>query len=116
MILAAVPAPAGSDGTGLAATGLGILLILAGTFAWYVRNRESPSAGWKVAIKNLETRCDDLEQKVATLTTEGAAKDAVIAQQQKALDAKDGRIVQLLTAWPDGSRPPSPSPAHQPYL
>lgn len=111
------------DGKALVGGALTVLLGLIYAFREWISRRESPSAGWKVAVAEVkETQAaqaaeiETLRAQVAALTTERAAQAGVIAQQQKTLDAQSGRIVQLLTAWPEGSEPPSPSPAHAPYL
>lgn len=112
---------------------LGVLGVVGGGgggLTVLIKNRSSRPSGWQVAVKNLEQQVVDLradvkdarasmeaaEAKADEVVAENQGLKATIAQQTKSLDAKDGRIVQLLTAWPPGSRPPSPNPAHEPYL
>lgn len=108
---------------GLSVTGGGALTV-------FINKRAARPSGWQVAVKNLEKQVDELTTRVVTTEARAEAAEAkaeevvaenhglkaTIALQTRGLDAKDGRIVQLLTSWPPGSRPPTPNPAHAPYL
>lgn len=115
----------------IAALGVaGIVLSSGGALTVFIKNRSARPSGWQVAVSGLneqvadlkvrighaESRAEAAEQRADEVVAENQGLKATIGQQTKSLDAKDGRIVQLLTAWPPGSRPPTPNPAHEPYL
>lgn len=108
-----------------------------GGLTYVIKNRAARPSGWQVAVAGAKEQIADMKVQIKDLNTRVAtaeerateaekrakealdekhAKDRTIEQLTRALDAKDGRIVQLLTAWPPGSRPPAPNPAHEPYL
>lgn len=107
-------------------TGLGA----GGGLTLLIKNRASRPSGWQVAVDGLTKQVDDLTKRVETAENRARAAEAraeevvaenhglkaTIAQQIRSMDAQSGRITQLLTSWPPGSRPPSPNPAHEPYL
>lgn len=109
---------------------LGVVLGSGGGLTVLIKNRSGRPSGWQVAVNGLneqvadlkirighaETRAEAAEARADEVVAENQGLKATIAQQTRSLDAKDGRIVQLLTAWPPGSRPPTPNPAHEPYL
>lgn len=104
-------------------TGGGILTVV-------VKNRAARPSGWQVAVNGLtdqvadlkvrvghaESRAEAAEAKAEEVVAENHGLKATIGQQIRSMDALNGRIVQLLSSWPPGSRPPSPNPAHEPYL
>lgn len=111
----------------------GVLVVACGgggALTVAINKRAARPSGWQVAVNGLtdqvadlkvrvghaESRAEAAEAKAEEVVAENHGLKATIALQTRGLDAKDGRIVQLLTAWPPGSRPPSPNPAHEPYL
>lgn len=111
-------------------TVVGLAIGAGGALTRYIDKRGERKPPWERAMASLEQQVEDLREDVkqarASMEAAEARADEVVAEnhglkntialQTRALDAKDGRIVQLLTAWPPGSRPPSPNPAHEPYL
>lgn len=109
---------------------VGILFGSGGALTIYIQKRGERPSGWQVAVKGLEAQVDDLKVRIGHAEARAQAAESradevvvenhglknTIALQTRALDAKDGRIVQLLTSWPNGSRPPKPHPEHEPYL
>lgn len=101
-----------------------------GALTVYIQNRSTRPSGWERAVAGLEKQVDDLKSRVENaerrasaaerraleVQTENHGLNRTIEQLTKSADAKDGRIVQLMTAWPPGSSPPTPNPAHEPYL
>lgn len=119
-----------SDVVGAVAAVLAVALGGGGALTVAINKRSSRPSGWQVAVSGLneqvadlkvrighaETRAQAAEQRADEVVAENQGLKATIAQQTRSLDAKDGRIVQLLHTWPPGSRPPAPNPAHEPYL
>lgn len=113
-----------------AITVLGIVGGGGGVLTAMIKNRAARPSGWQVAVSGLtdqvadlkvrighaESRAEAAEAKAEEVVAENHGLKATIAQMTRVLDAKDGRIVQLLSTWPPPSRPPSPNPMHEPYL
>jgi len=112
---------------------LGVLGLVGGgggALTVYIQKRGDRPSGWQVAVKSLEQQVDNLradvkEARAAMEAAEARADEVVaenhglkttIAQQTRTIDALHGRVIQLVTTWPPGSRPPAPNPAHEPYL
>lgn len=119
-----------SDVVAAAGIVLAAALSAGGGLTLLIKNRSTRPSGWQVAVNGLTKQVDDLTKRVETaenraraaearaeeVVAENQLHQATIARQTRSMDAKDGRIVQLLTAWPPTSRPPVPNPAHEPYL
>lgn len=119
-----------SDIVAAALAVVGLLVGSGGALTVYIQKRGDRPSGWQVAVKNLEEQVVDLRAEVKSARDDVKAAEAradevvaenhglknTIALQTRSIDALHGRIVQLVTTWPPGSRPPAPNPAHEPYL
>jgi len=109
---------------------LGVVGGGGGAVTVYVKQRGSRPSGWQVAVEGLKEQVDDLKVRISVAESRAQAAETradevvaenqglkrTIAEQLRTMDALNGRIVQLLTAWPENTRPPAPNPAHRPYL
>lgn len=112
---------------------LGVLGLVGGgggALTVYIQKRGDRPSGWQVAVRSLEKQVESLradvesaredvkkaEARADEVVAENHGLKETIAQQSKVITALGARNVQLMTAWPAGSRPPKPDPAHEPYL
>ena len=115
--------------------GLGVAIVTAigsPVVASQVKKREErdPTKGWQAAFTFMQRRLDELGEEVKTLRGEVAqleddldAKNKTIARQQhlieeqtRAILARDHRIAQLESSWPNGITLPQPDPAYRSLL
>ena len=115
--------------------GLGVAIITAVVSPVVVhevkrREERDPTKGWQAAftymqeeIASLRGDVASLRHEVATLENDVESKNRTIAKQERIIEdqsrailARDGRISQLESAWPNGITLPQPDPAYRSLL
>lgn len=131
MILSAARQEAADNGVLITAVSVVLVAIISSVIAPMVADRvkerrdNDPMRGWRTAytdmakrVDTLETEVKQLREEVNTLESTVDAQRQVIAEQATTIErqsaaivARDNRITQLETAWPDSVRIPTPDPA-----